>query len=167
MTLDRIEALERLVHGGMIDTTEVGGGHGDVPPATISLSELLERGPVEPIAKIEIQAPDQLFGDVLARAVNLDVQARVHCQLWVAEIGQDASDPTVERLHGPNEEAANRTSAVALKNDAADGRYLPRPIGMLLAVRGHPLRSLPGHCARISASSAGSALPPDRMTPTR
>src|SRR5947208_1256555 len=111
MTLDRIEALERLVHGGMIDTTEVRSGHGDVPPATISLSELLERGPVEPIAKIEIQAPDQLFGDVLARAVNLDVQARVHGQLWVAPIGQDDPDALTLQVDAAREQQRHRYRA--------------------------------------------------------
>ena len=132
VALDRVPGVVTVcATAGGVHSASSGRVNRQVPAAAVALPELVQRRPVETVAKVEIQAADELLGDEFALAVDHDVESGVHRQRRLARPRQDAGDPAVERLEGPNDDAANRALAVALKDDAADRGDLSRSIGVV------------------------------------
>jgi len=133
---DDVQALDGLGYRGIVHRAKVGGGHGHVPATSIALLKFLEGCPVETIAKVEVEASNELLDDEFALAIHDDVEPGVHGQRRLVRRGQDARYPAIERLERPNEDASDGALTVALKGDAADVGNSARPIRVLGLVAG-------------------------------
>jgi hypothetical protein len=139
MALDLVELLDCSIDDARVDIAKGRRRHGRIPTTPIPLGEILERRPVQSVLQVHIETADQLLHNVLARTVDLDLDARVHRQRLFAGLRQDARDPSVDGFEGADEKAPDRAAAVALKDDAANSRHLARAqreIGCVVAAAG-------------------------------